>query len=71
MIGLLVISRSVGKCICIGDEIRIKVLKVDGGLVYLGVTDSSGILALPNDSDELLDRDLKEKQGLTVSCINN
>lgn len=49
---LLVITRTPNKSLYIGDEIQIKVIKVDGNTVSLGITAPKHILIVRSEQHE-------------------
>ncbi len=49
---MLVVTRTPNKSLYIGDEIQIKVIKVDGNTVSLGITSPKHILIVRSEQHE-------------------
>ena len=66
VIQMLVLTRKIGQEIVIGDNIRIKVVAIDGGKVRIGVVASKDVVV---DRQEIYDR-RKQWDGVPFSPTN-
>lgn len=65
---MLVLSRKLNETICLGDNIQIKIVKIRGSVVGLGITAPENVKVMRK---ELLDRDKQSSAAKSTNVHDN